>query len=74
MCDQIVQGTLHEIKMEERISIINEFSSEFFHKILNGLKNPKNEVTSAETAGKNVNGEKLESILFFPSYFKVTKH
>ena len=58
--EDIVRGVGHEMKMVEINFKINEFSSFFFHKILNGLKNPKNEVASAETAGKNVNGEKLE--------------
>ena len=69
-CKEDVSFVIRAIDIEIMIRLIsNKFCS-------NGTdpENAKNEVTSAETAGKIINREKLESILFFSSYFKVTKH
>ena len=41
MCDQIVPGRLHEMKMEETNSIINEFISNFFRKNPQWSENPE---------------------------------
>ena len=60
-CQEDVSFVIRAIDIEIMIRLIsNKFCS-------NGTdpENAKNEVTSAETAGKIINGEKLESILFF---------
>ena len=41
MCDQIVPGRLHEMKIEGTNSIINEFISDFFSKKTQWSENPE---------------------------------